>query len=418
MRKKIETAILVSTLILGIWGVFMVFVTTANTPAFSGLYLRQLAAFAIGLLLLYALRFLPYQVLEEISVFLYAVALILLVVVLFAGRELYGSRRWFNLGFFHFQPVEFAKIAVVFFAAGIIKRRGSVVFSLLPVAAMFSVIILQPDIGSALPILGAYFAMLVVSQINIRWLYKLLPFVFIMGFSLLFESYLNANDKTLMDFKYLIYPGVFSLLAIFLFREIKQVKKMLKIRHLIGVLFLFWGAIGTGYAGASMLRDYQRRRVIAFLMPEIDPLGAGYSTRQSILAVGSGRLAGKGLMEGTQTQLGFLPIRHTDFIFASVAEELGFIGASVMLGLMMFLLWQFLKIIERCDDYGGRLIAAGIFGLFITHVILNLGVTLGMLPVIGIQMPLVSYGGTGMVMFLSMIGIMLSINAKTEIIGA
>lgn len=395
----------------------MVLSTTINSPNFGLLYIKQMVAFFIGLAVMLILRNFSYKILEEISPVLYLISVMILISVLVFGVEVHGGRRWFNLGVFYFQPVEFAKLAVILFLASLLEKYNRLLYALIPPAVIMALVIAQPDAGSAIFFVPVLVVMLMASRVNTGWMAFLLPFAVLAVLTLFLESYFSVKSMSLLSLKYMVYPVGASVIIYLIFVGVKTVERYLKLRYLVWVILLFWISLGTGILGANLLRGYQKKRIISFMVPELDPLGAGYNRRQSLLAVGSGRVLGKGLFGGTQTQLGFLPVRHTDFIFASVAEELGFLGAVTMLFLLGMLLWQILRIMERTEDLGGRLVAGGIFTLISVQVVLNIGVTLGMLPVIGVQLPLVSYGGTGMVIFMAMIGILLNINRRTEIIG-
>ncbi|MFC2061981.1 FtsW/RodA/SpoVE family cell cycle protein [Elusimicrobiota bacterium] len=417
MRKKIDNIILMCALILGIWGIIMVISTTFNTAAYSGLYVKQILAFIIGFLLLFIMKNFSYKILEELSPVIYLITIFLLLYVLVFGAKIHGSKRWIDLGFFHLQPVEFAKIAVILLLAHFFEKRANIVTGMLAVGLVMGLVLVQPDAGSALIFIPVFLGMLAISRYNTSWMVVVLPFAIITGGTLLLESYMGIKSDTLLNIKYLLFPAGLSLLIALVFREIKKIKRYVRIAYLIGILAILWISLAAGIVGSNILRDYQKKRIVSFIVPEIDPLGAGYNTRQSILAVGSGKIFGKGLFAGTQTQLGFLPVKHNDFIFAAVSEEMGFAGAMIMLFILGLLLWQNLNILDRIEDYGGRLVACGIFILIFSQTVLNVGVVLGMMPVVGIQLPLVSYGGTGMVTVLVMLGILMNINKRTEIIG-
>ncbi|MBN2407971.1 MAG: rod shape-determining protein RodA [Elusimicrobia bacterium] len=417
MRKKIDTIILACVLLLGAWSVVMVISTTLNTSAYSNLYIKQLVAFVAGFFLLLFFRKFSYKILEELSPLIYMLSVILLVAVLVIGTEIHGGRRWLSLGFFYFQPVEFAKISVVLLLARILKRRGNVFLGAVAVGAVVLLVLVQPDAGSALIFIPVFVLMLAVSHVNTNWMLFFIPFVMLTSGTLFLESYLNVKSLTLLSYKFALIPVLMTIFIYITFREIKKIKRYLKYGYLVGVILLLWISLSSGIGGAKCLRTYQKKRIVSFMVPELDPLGAGYNTRQSLLAVGSGRILGKGLFHGTQTQLGFLPVKHNDFIFASVSEEMGFIGAVIMMIIITVLLWQIINVMERSEDYGSRLISCGVFAILFSQAILNIGVVLGLLPVIGIQLPLVSYGGTGMVSVMVMVGIILNINRRTEIIG-
>jgi rod shape determining protein RodA len=157
------------------------------------------------------------------------------------------------------------------------------------------------------------------------------------------------------------------------------------------------------------LEDYQLKRLIVFTNPGIDPLGSGYQLRQSIIAIGSGRLVGKGLFAGTQNQLRFLPFQHTDFIFSVIGEELGFIGGIAVLTLYLFVLWRGLRIAAMARDYFGALLSVGVVSMLAFHILINVGMTLGMMPVTGIPLPFMSYGGNSMITNMAAVGLLLNV---------
>lgn len=417
MRRQIERNIIVLVLIMCIWSVIAVFSTTVNSPVFSNIYLKQIIAVIIGFILMLIMRIFSYKILDELSFGFFIITVLMLLMVLFFGVEIHGGRRWLNLGVFYFQPVEFAKITLILITARIIRKSSNFLFSIIPLGILFILVTSQPDFGSVIPMFAAVLAMLAISEIDTRWMNIVIVTLIIAGAALLGESYMYAMNNTLLSPGYLVWPVLITVVISLLFREARQLNKTLRWKSFILTGLFIWTAAGAGLLGTYSLKGYQKRRIVAFLMPELDPLGAGYNTRQSILAIGSGRLTGRGLFAGTQTQLGFLPVRHTDFIFASIAEELGFIGGCILLCIIFAFLWQFIKIINRSEDYTGRLMAAGIFTLFISQTAMNIGVTLGMLPVMGLQLPIISYGGTGMVAFLMMTGVMLNINRGRDIIA-
>jgi rod shape determining protein RodA len=169
-------------------------------------------------------------------------------------------------------------------------------------------------------------------------------------------------------------------------------------------------------AGWFFLRDYQKERIMTFINPENDPLGTGYHVLQSIIAIGSGSMVGKGFLKGTQTQLRFLPERHTDFVFSVFAEEWGFIGGMVLLVLFMSLILWGLKIALHARDYNGTLIAVGITALIFWEIFINIGMVLGILPIVGIPLPFFSYGGSSAVVLMTCIGLLLNISMRRFIL--
>ncbi len=388
-----------------------------NYPGHQHLYIKQALAAAGGFLLLFIFKNFSYKFLEELSPFFYIITLILLFLVLLYGSRVHGSIRWFNLGLFSFQPSEFSKFAFIIFTAYLLQRKNSILIPFLVMLSVTSLIIVQPDAGTALLFLPVFIGMLSVSRLNLKWLGGIIILGMVALTSLFLQSYLYFKGSTLIQLRYLLIPFVISSVAVALFGEARKVNKKLSYRLLAVILFLFWTAAGTGLAAAVSLKEYQRKRIVSFMIPELDPMGVGYSTRQSLLAVGSGRFGGKGLFRGTQIQLGFLPARHNDFIFAAIAEETGFIGSLTLLFILGLLALQMIKIINRTEDYGGRLVAAGVFSLFISQVAVNIFVVTGLMPVMGVQLPFVSYGGSGLVLFFILTGLILNVNRRSEVIG-
>jgi rod shape determining protein RodA len=282
-----------------------------------------------------------------------------------------GARRWLGLpGLSAFQPSEFAKIAVMFAVASILtgSRLGTVKDSLqvlvklaLAVGIPMLLIIAEPDLGSALVIAPVVFAMLYVSNLSMRFFAGAL--------------------------------GVFALLVGMVALDVWQYAKFMDDNKLDTT------RDRGAYEKHSWLplKDYQRNRVLAFAMPDkIDPMGIGWNSRQSLISVGSGGLAGKGWTEGTQAKLGYLPpaVAHNDFIFSVIAEEKGFLGSITVIGLFGVVLWNGLRIAGLARDRFGALLALGVTVLFTVHVFVNIAMTIGLVPVKGIPLPFISYGGT------------------------
>jgi rod shape determining protein RodA len=185
-----------------------------------------------------------------------------------------------------------------------------------------------------------------------------------------------------------------------------------RVKHL--ALILAVGALMAFVAWhvPGVLKDYQKARLTSFINPEADPRGSGYHIKQSRIAIGSGQFTGKGLFKGTQSQLRFIPEQHTDFIFTIVGEEIGFLGSSILMLLYFGLMWRGASILSETEDYLGRLIAAGILSMFLFHILVNLGMTMGIMPVTGVPLPLFSYGGSNMLANLTAIGLLMGIYVK------
>lgn len=326
--------------------------TQARHLSFAESYVfRQLNWLTAGLILLFIAVRISYQKFIDFSYFLYVINIAMLALVLVLGHARLGAQRWFTIGSFAFQPSEFMKLSFILALANYVGQRKGVMSDLrslivpcLLLGVPFILVLLQPDLGTALLMVPVFFAILLVGGARIK--------------------------------------------------------------------YIIW-MIGIGLAGLPVfwhfLRDYQKQRLLVFLNPNVDPLGAGYTIIQSKIAVGSGGLFGKGWLAGTQNQLNFLPERHTDFIFSVIGEEWGLIGALVLVFLYYVIVQKAFAIADLTSDMFGRLIATGIGVLLGFQVVINISMTIGMMPVVGIPLPLVSYGGSSLLATLVAVGLLLNV---------
>ncbi len=292
----------------------------------------------------------------------FGVMVALLLVVVAVGTEVRGSQRWLDIGFYRFQPSEFSKLLLVLFLAAFLADRGKRVGEARTVAAAvgFAVVptilvFLQPDIGTALVYAAGLAAALFFA--GARW----------------------------------VHLAVLAAVGAFI------------------VMFVLWLGPATG---VQVLKPYQTARLTAFANPENDPGGAGYNVDQSITAVGAGGLRGRGVEQATQTNLDYLPEHATDFIFASLAEQRGFVGASILLLLYLLVLWRAVKIVAAARDAFAATVAGAIAFVLLFQIFVNVGMTIGLAPVTGIPLPFVSFGGSSMVMNLVAIGVLQAIAVR------
>ncbi|MEM7482955.1 MAG: rod shape-determining protein RodA [Acidobacteriota bacterium] len=352
--SRFDAGLLVATLALAVIG--LATVHSASAELATDYLPRQALWVGLGLLLMAVTLALDYHDLVDMSVFFYLAGLALLVIVLFFGEGPGGTRSWLTLGGFRVgQPAEFAKLTTALFLARFLTSVDEEHLTLkqiavagLIVGAPMALISLQPDLGSAAMFVPLAAGMLLIAGIRLR---------------------------------YLVVAGLIVL------------------------------ALGTATWHFSM-QDYQRQRVITFLAPQSDPLGAGYQVQQSKIAVGSGELTGKGYMQGTQSQLRFLPARHTDFVFAVLAEEWGFVGVLVVLGLYLLYLLSALRVALRARDRGGILLVVGLVSLSGFHVAYNTAMVVGLLPITGIPLPFLSYGGSFTLVNFIATGLILGIDLR------
>ncbi|MFB3881968.1 MAG: rod shape-determining protein RodA [Armatimonadota bacterium] len=317
-----------------------------------------------------------YEAIARWHVGIYAVVLALLVAVLVVGRAPTGAASWIAIGSFRLQPSELAKIAVLLSLAAFLARRRAevstarvVLASLLIPAAPLLLVALQPDLGTAFVIAAIWFAA-----------------VFLAGARVWHLAALFA-------------AGVALFLLMWRLGDVPQQKLPRAVAKI---------------ASKAALKDYQKRRMTVFLNPQADPLGAGYHVIQSRVAIGSGRLLGRGLGGGTQGRLRFIPERHTDFVFSVIGEEFGFIGSAAVVGLFLLLFWRGLRIAMLAGDSLGALIAAGAVAMLVFHAIVSIGMSVNIMPITGLPLPFVSYGGSNLFASFIAFGLLQNVHMRRE----
>lgn len=356
--KNIEWSILVVAIILTLIGLVALF--SATQEAEYDEFYKQCIWFGVSLVIMIILMLIDYQIIIKISPICYGIFIVLLIAVLFT-KEVNGATSWFDIGFFSFQPGEFAKVFVIMFLAFAISKiqerykedinRPLKLLMILGIVALpVLLIIKQPDYGTAAAFIIATALMLMTAG---------------------------------LDKKYIIVTAIIIVIS-------------------VPLLYNF------------ILPEHARKRIDIFLNPETDPRGAGYNIIQSKLAIGAGGLTGMGLLKGNQTQLGFLYPKTTDFIFAVIGEEMGFIIASGVIILYVFFITKILYVAKTAKDSVGSLIASGIAGVFLFHMVENIGMVMGLLPITGVPLPFISYGGSSLITNFICVGILLNISSKRQ----
>ena len=359
LLKKLDWLLLTSVVLLISVSVVLIYSTSGSTAGefdFSNLK-KQIIFAVLGLLSFFIVSLIDYQLLKNYAYALYIIVVIILMGVLIFGTEIRGTKGWFTFGTFQFQPAEIAKVILLiilarYFASitGKMSTFRYVIISGIITLIPAGLIILQPDFGSALVLIFLWLAMLLIS-----------------GIKRIYVAMLSGGG--------------------------------------LAVSWILW---------ALVFKDYQKERILTFLSPTRDPLGSGYNIIQSKIAVGSGGWFGKGLGYGSQSQLKFLPAQQTDFIFAVLAEELGFLGASLLLVLFCFLLLRMMKIVRGARDAFGLMLGVGAIIIFLFQIIINVGMNMGILPVTGIPLPLVSYGGSSLISMLILVGVLQSVAIRSK----
>lgn len=343
---------------LGVLSIYSV-TSVSSSEAQQAIYMRQIIWILMGWAVFLMAAFLDYHEIARYSPFLYLGCVALLILVLLAGRSGMGARRWLSLGLFDLQPSEWIKIALMIVLARYLSSRGQsqglglrdLAAPAVLVAVPLALVLKQPDLGTGLVLV-----------------FILVVLVFLVG----------LRSKTL---------GFSLLISVMAFPFLWEI---------------FW----------NTLKPYQRNRLIAFSNPTLDPMGRGYHALQSKIAIGSGGWFGKGLFGGTQSQLRFLPEGHTDFVFAVFAEEWGFAGVLVLFSLYLVLLWWGIDAAFKAKDRLGVLLAAGVVSMLVFYIAVNIGMTLGLVPVVGVPLPLMSYGGNSLLTTMAGLGLLLNIKLR------
>ena len=358
--QNFDWVLLGLVLIVVATGIVNLYSAGYNRGEGTPLYVKQLYWLAVGLGVMCVTLTYDYRHLEKLSYPIYILSILLLVAVMFGGKMVSGSRRWLPLGPLAFQPAEIAKIAIILALATYFNRR--------------------PRIEA-------------------------------------------------MGLKDLIVPGVLVMIPVALIIKQPDLGSGILVALVAASLILFVGVRWRTLMGCGLtlvmlspviwhfLKDYQRQRVLTFLDPGRDPLGAGYHILQSMIAVGSGQFWGKGFLQGTQSQLYFLPEQHTDFVFSVFAEEWGFVGSAVLLLLFTALALWGLSVARDCKERFGHLLAVGVTALIFWQIFINLCMVTGFLPVVGIPLPLFSYGGSSLITTLLGVGFLLNIRMRRYLFG-
>ena len=338
-------------------GILNIYSATASYKAMAvAFYLKQFNWMLFGFMLALIICTLDYHLLEDVSYWLYAIMIVLLVAVLLFGRRSMGATRWLNLGFFSMQPSELMKIVAIITFARFFNRHHvidglalkDIIIPGTMLAIPFLLIMKQPDLGTA---------------------------------SLV----------------------VFIVVSMALFVGVRWSTALAVVLVTVPTIWLSW---------QHVLKPYQKNRVLDFINPERSRLGSGYHIIQSKIAVGSGGFWGKGFLKGTQSQLRFLPEQHTDFAFSVFAEEWGFVGTLVLITLYLILILWGLNIAQKCNDRFGSLLAIGVTAMLFCHIVINISMVIGMFPVVGVPLPFFSYGGTSMITSMVGIGILQNISMR------
>jgi rod shape determining protein RodA len=391
LKDKFDFGLIIPVMVLMLIGLTAIYSSTINHPVAGGNFQRQMLWAVVSFIVFVVMYSLPTNTIRMASVPTYLLSIGLLVLVLFMGRKISGAKSWLDLGFFGFQPSELAKIGTILIMSAFLSRKNTNLDSFKDILITLGIgivpvglILLEPDMGTAMVFLVLILTLIFWKGISLFGLFIVLSPAFVA---------LSALFGTI----YFISAVLLVVLGLLLFRKD----------------IFFSGSILALNLGAGFFTDFvfdalsphQQKRIESFIDPMADPLGSGYNAIQAKVAIGSGGFFGKGFLQGNQTQLQYIPEQWTDFIFCVIGEEFGFLGSITTLILFFYMFFRLLRIASNAKDEFLSLVVIGVLAVYFTHLMINVGMTVGILPVIGIPLPFVSYGGSSLLVNMFMLGI-------------
>ena len=363
---------------------------------------KQLIWILICLIIFFIIQIIEYRFIFDLAVPLYFLSIILLVLVLLFGQEVKSSVSWFNFFGLKFQPSEFAKFSTALILAKVFDSSNlkvDSVKSLIKVSTLilipFILILFQGDTGTAL-VYFSFFLVLLREGLSLKFFFIALSFIVIFMMGIILE-------KTIL---YTIFTILFLIIVGLSIKDFKRI-----INSSIFFVLVILVINGQDFLMNNVLKPHQKKRIESLINPNADPLGAGWNVTQSKIAIGSGSFLGKGYMEGSQTSFNFVPFQSTDFIFSVIGEEFGDVGSMIFIILYFIFLYRVLILAENQKDKFARVFGYSVFSIIFFHFFVNISMTLGLFPVVGIPLPFVSYGGSSLLSFSLLIFIFLKLNS-------
>jgi rod shape determining protein RodA len=391
LKDKFDLGLIIPVIVLMLIGLTAIYSSTVNHPTASGNFQRQMVWAVASFIVFIVMYSIPTNTFRMIPVPAYLVSIALLVIVLFVGRKISGAKSWLDLGFFGFQPSELAKIGTILVMAAFLSRKNTNLDSFKDILIALSIgfvpvalILLEPDMGTAIVFMVLILTLIFWKGISLFGLFIVLSPAFV-------------AVAALFGTVYFISAVLIVVVGLLLFRK--------DIFFSGSILALNLGAGFFTDFVYSALSPHQQKRIESFIDPMADPLGSGYNAIQAKVAIGSGGFLGKGFLQGNQTQLQYIPEQWTDFIFCVIGEEFGFLGTITTLILFFYMFFRLLRIASNAKDEFLSLVVIGVLAVYFTHLMVNVGMTVGILPVIGIPLPFVSYGGSSLLVNMFMLGI-------------
>ena len=393
----------------------------------NGLYKRQILWFIIGFVLMLFVTFINYQQIGHFSLYIYGILVFVLILTTIFGTPIRNTKAWIKFSYFSIQPSEFMKLGLVivlgkyleFRERDIKNFRELLIPSLLTIVPVI-IVINQPDFGTAVIFIPILFAMLFVGGADVFHLVSIISIAsiaLIVPMVLTYREWVGAEGSNFLlnffkDINLLfIVSGVLLSISIAAFvMQYFMRKNFFRRIYMPGVVLSL--GLFSSVVIQKLFKVYQKKRILVFLNPDLDPQGSGYNIIQSKIAIGSGGFIGKGFLKGTQSQLGFLPEKTSDFIFSVVAEEWGFIGSIILISLLAIIVFRGIQIAFEAKDKFGALLASGITSIFLFHFVINIGMAVGIMPVTGLPLCFVSYGGSNLIVAMISIGILINIRMR------
>lgn len=421
--SRIDFIMMVAVFSLMVLGVMFIYSSGISSQGIntSNEYIKQLLRIFSGLFILVFFSIYDLDKIRSYSLYIYLGMLVLLIVTMIFGRTVNGAKSWIYIGGFGFQPSEFTKLASIIFLARYLDNNKRNITSLKVFVKAFGIIVIpfglvliQPDMGTAAVYIPIFLAILFIAGCSVRHImYLILLGALTLIFTMLpgWEEYILQSKNPLVTIltepKLLVYTiGSFTFCIILSIIGFLYMKREYYYWFFYSFSIIVLALLASYFARTYVLKDYQIMRLIVFMNPQVDPLNFGWNIIQATTAVGSGGFAGKGFLQGTQSHYQFLPEQSTDFIFSILSEELGFLGALFVFGCFAIILVRGLLILTYAKDNFSIMVGAGIIGMIYFHVILNVGMNIGLMPITGIPLFFLSYGGSSLWTALAGIGIL------------
>ena len=425
---KFDYVLILVVLVLVSLGVMFIYSSSINSEGISvtNEYIKQIIWASIGLVIMVFVTLYDYRRTESLAIYLYIFLILLLIYTRLFGRYVNGAKSWIGIGEFGIQPSEFGKIFFILFLARYLNQSvnmnplkrfaGAIGVLLLPMG----LILLQPDLGTSSVYVPIFLVMCFIAGIPLVYILYILSFGLLTIFFAILPVWNNeiaTNPHAVISILTTMRLRALLIIAVLLITLLGYVIR----RYLHGPKYIYWItyiasiltlALIFSFLLGKFLKDYQIKRLIIFMNPNKDPLGAGWNIIQSKVAIGAGGLIGQGYLMGTQSHYRFLPQQSTDFIFSILSEEFGFLGGILVFSLYFVILLKILYIIRKCVNRYGSYICAGIFGMFAFHFFINVGMVMGIMPITGIPLLFLSYGGSSLLTAMTCIGLIMNVNYR------